>query len=61
MWVLQQQQVIVTVQGAVEATLEGEGIRKGDPPQPPDAQHYSSIDQSLVSRISLTLATKAAA
>lgn len=58
--VLQQQQVVV---GRVseEPPLEGVRVGVGHPPQPPDAQHYSSASQSRVSMISRSRARNATA
>jgi hypothetical protein len=59
--VLEQEQVVVGP--GPQARLEGERVGVGDPPQPADPQPGQAISaaQSRVSRISLTLARKAAA
>jgi len=59
--VLEQQQVVV-VAVAEQATLQGVGVGVADPPEPPDAQRpagHSSAAQSRVSSSSFTRCTKA--
>ena len=58
--VLEKEQVVVD--GPREQrVLQRVGVAVPDPPEPADAEHYSSVRQSRVSRISFTLATNAAA
>ena len=58
--VLQQEQVVVRGAGE-QAVLQGVGVGIRHPPQPPQAQHYSSVSQSRVSMMSFSRARKAAA